>query len=719
MELLINGGSLELPPDFALELEERNPFFSEVGAQSLPMQLPFTPHNLQLLGRPERIAHTTKLTTEYEAIIRHGIFQKIGKLVIFSAGKESGIDATFYLNDGEFYTLIKEIHLNYINFANDPAYHPDPFSGTPAQKAIQWLQHFEIVRQPHNDLNEPYLIFPACTKVIETTDDAGNKTFDYELLNQPDLSHTTDRGHPLLGYEERTVNDVIVPVGYGVSPFLKFNYLLRMLFAHFGYSLQPSLFDTDPDLASMVVLNNNADTICGGTLDYRQLVPNCSVTTFLNTIRNKFCCEFIPDGRTKSINVRFFQDDALDPDADLSPFVAGHPLYTHESFKQVRLSAGASLPFATPAAETMEQFLADYLYSSSADENDFLNAQQFTFGEVIFRQSTGQFYKQSSGAGTDSLVPVGSCFFGYDKKDAHLEYDERIADDEQVPVLHYDPLNQYGNRQLLPIIGERKHLNTGIKKTAAAADIETEAENPDQTKIMLCYPLGTPFCYDYNGHEAGSLSLQYAGANGLFVRFWRAYDALLRHAFRKITCRLQMPLAEFLKFNIYTPKLLNGMPVLPHSIKYSISRKGLAISELQLLTLRLQQPFDLGAEQLVPPFTASDYYWVRNNDAEAVAHSTQYEEAFMNYQLLTAPTKPLPEYDPPTEAQYNAGGKYHQETFRLQVNFWIIDGYTPGTAIDIDTGQVYPGPDDGIPLLSLELDYHAWLEPKKKSNTRP
>ena len=111
---------------------------------------------------------------------------------------------------------------------------------------------------------------------------------------------------------------------------------------------------------------------------------------------------------------------------------------------------------------------------------------------------------------------------------------------------------------------------------------------PEQTKIMFCFnggshlkiPFGTPYCYYKDGTAWGDISLQYAGAEGLFVRFWKQYDALLRHAFRKVTAKLQMPLSDFLKFNIFTPKLLNGVPVLPVNMKYTISRKGIEISEI-------------------------------------------------------------------------------------------------------------------------------------------
>jgi hypothetical protein len=696
MELLINGKPLALATDFAIEMEEHNPFFSEIGDQSLPVQLPFTPYNLALLDHPERIARTAKLDNEHEAVIRHGVFQKNGKIVIFSADRENGIEATFYMNDGEFYTKIKDVHLNYINFAGDPDYNPDPFAGTAAEKAALWMKRFEAVQR--EDIKAPYAVFPVCTRAEEQTDDNGNKSYKYEYLNEPDLSTLDNNLHPLTGYQERIFNDVRCPVGYGVTPFLKFNYLLKMLFLHFGYALQPSRFDTDADLKKLVLLNSNADTVCAGKLDYRQLVPDCSVTTFLDTVRNKFCCEFIPDSRTKTVTVHFFEHGHLEPDMDLSPFVVDKPLAAHEPFRQLRLSAGTGLTFANPAAETMEQLIKDYDYSSALNEQEFANIDHPAFNEIFLRKATGQFYRQTSSGQDVNLRPIGSSLFDYDKKNEGLEYDERTAGDQQVPLILE---SRNDTKLLLPLVSDRKHLNTGIK---TKTDDEAAEESDGKTDIMLCFyafyagniylRAGSPRCYNARGEKMGTLSLEYAGSDGLFVRFWKQYDALLRHAFRKITCRLQMPLADFLKFNIFTPKLLNGTPVLPVSIKYRIARAGVEIAEVEFRTLRLQLPCNLEVEQLVPPFNAAQYYWEAKNSIPQLLLEHPY---WYNLHLLTSPPPPSA-YDAPTEQQFLDG-----ETLQL------------GDFLMSICEDQYNSHYNEMESIEYTVPYTAWLEPRVKN----
>ncbi|MDR3286674.1 MAG: hypothetical protein LBT27_04460 [Prevotellaceae bacterium] len=692
MELLINGKQLELSTDFAIEMEETNPFFNEQGSQSIPGKAVFSMYNLTLLGHPERIQSTNKINTNINIVIRHGVFQRVGKMVIFSASKSDGIEFTIYFNDGEFYTKIKDVKMRDINFIMNA----DPFTGSYAEKATAWLQHFEQVQS--GQIETDYVIFPVATKITAGQDEKFLTDFTYEMLNEPDTSSTTNP-YKLLGYTERLIDNVQCPVGYGVTPFLKLNYLLRSLFLHFNYSLLPSLFDTDDDLSKIVVLNNNADTICSGKLDYKQLVPTCTITDFIECIQNKFCCIFVPDSGNKTVAIRFFQTpENLTPDADISKFVVETPIISHEPFKQIKLSAGTTLESAEPAAETLEQLVYENIYISEANESQFATANFFV-NEIVIRKSIGKVYKQISEDTSVSIKNIGSVFFNYDKKTADLEYDERNSQDEQTPLF----IKTVGERPRptfayhFPLIGNKQHLNTGIKEGK-----EISEEKDGDCKIMFCFDrgmqsnkiyLGTPLCYDLSGNLTGNLSLQYAGAKGLFIRFWKEYDALLRHAFRKINCKLNMPVSDFLRFNICTPKLINGTPVLPVNIKYNISNKGIIISEAEFLSLRLLKPYNLEDEQRIPEFNTSQYYWIRdNNRDEVIAYAkNKYGSGIVFF--ITEYPPDVRTYQPPTEAQYNAGGRYHVQQCACEIRNY-------GSS--------------GIYSVLETTTYTTWLEPKSK-----
>ena len=54
-----------------------------------------------------------------------------------------------------------------------------------------------------------------------------------------------------------------------------------MIFSAYGFTLVENPFATDYQLSKMVVLNNVADTIVTGEIDYRNLMPDCTVNEFL------------------------------------------------------------------------------------------------------------------------------------------------------------------------------------------------------------------------------------------------------------------------------------------------------------------------------------------------------------------------------------------------------------------------------------------------------
>ena len=57
MKLTLEQGEIALPEDFAFQIESNHPFFSDEGTASVPVTLPASPENLDLLGHPESICN--------------------------------------------------------------------------------------------------------------------------------------------------------------------------------------------------------------------------------------------------------------------------------------------------------------------------------------------------------------------------------------------------------------------------------------------------------------------------------------------------------------------------------------------------------------------------------------------------------------------------------------------------------------------------------------
>jgi hypothetical protein len=137
---------------------------------------------------------------------------------------------------------------------------------------------------------------------------------------------------------------------------------------------------------------------------------------------------------------------------------------------------------------------------------------------------------------------------------------------------------------------------------------------------------------------------------------------------------------------------------LPTNLKYSISAKGIRITEAEFLTLRLLKPYNLEEEQEVPPFNPNDtpYYWVRfNNIVEVLQNAKNQYTLFNNITLQLIEFPPAPGYyTSPTEAQYNAGGQYHTAQYQCQIKGRFMWG--------------------GDITVIATTTYTAWLEPRSR-----
>ena len=88
---------------------------------------------------------------------------------------------------------------------------------------------------------------------------------------------------------------VDVPFGFGITPFLKVSFVIKKIIEHFGYSVGESVFESDVSFKQLVLVNNVADAIVGGVLDYTQLLPTCNVSDFILALQKKFGLVFICD----------------------------------------------------------------------------------------------------------------------------------------------------------------------------------------------------------------------------------------------------------------------------------------------------------------------------------------------------------------------------------------------------------------------------------------
>ena len=112
MDIIHESGKAYDLGDIQLTLSRMNPFFNDYGEQSLPVTLPPTDKNRELLIYPDNMAGISKASQRINAMIQHGVFSIPCRQAILSANRKSGIETSFYLNTGAFYEKIKDVPLS-------------------------------------------------------------------------------------------------------------------------------------------------------------------------------------------------------------------------------------------------------------------------------------------------------------------------------------------------------------------------------------------------------------------------------------------------------------------------------------------------------------------------------------------------------------------------------------------------------------------------------
>lgn len=116
MEIITEGGGLDIPADYTCDFEFINPMLSEVGSQTAPGTLPYTPRNLKLLDYPQRYDRANKYTIKRNVILREGTFQKRATQAVLKANEKDKIVTTFYLDEAIFYEKIKDVQMSAVNY---------------------------------------------------------------------------------------------------------------------------------------------------------------------------------------------------------------------------------------------------------------------------------------------------------------------------------------------------------------------------------------------------------------------------------------------------------------------------------------------------------------------------------------------------------------------------------------------------------------------------
>lgn len=538
----------QLPADFMPELSRTNPFLTDEGSQSVPLTLPASNHNMALLGFSYRTTPTNRPAQKLKVILSDQNVWMRGTLFIEKSNKKEGIDCTLYINEGEINEKIKDHKLKDLKW---PKY--EGIGDNLIAKTRYWMRSFTSIMGEKENSNPDYYIFSVTTDYVFVTD--SSRQFNDTLI----LNETIIPSGPIeyVAMKERKYKDgygesateYTVPMGYGVTPFLRISYMLRHIFSFFGYTLQSNIFDTDISLSRLCLINNTADAIVAGNLDYSQLMPeNLSVEDFLSTIRKKYAIEFVESNGFVSV-ITWNQVLEDKPDQDLSAYIREDPSWTNEDKKSLQIEY-------QPTGEMDEYYIT---------------------------------YKTLK----HNAVPKTKS--------------EDIKTNDKTPFHELSYISYYKLNFTAPYIGGITHKNSDL---VVSGNIEDE--DNEELEIIFCFSIpgeqrlkfddtyryyaGTIWSYDNQDEIWGTLSLvineitedvnpTIKAKDNIYNKMYKKRDEMLQYANQLIVYKALLPSNIVANINITKSKIINGQKVLIERIDYVFGQTEL----MQITTHTLHQ----------------------------------------------------------------------------------------------------------------------------------
>lgn len=625
---LEKGEAYNLKPDTQIQVERTNPFFNEYGEQTTPLELPASERNRRILGFPDSFGRRVKMTAT-DVAIQDGEYFAQCRQVVLSAQYKGSISTSFYINDGSFYSRIQKVKLK------------DIFKGEfiPGVNTVE--EGINFCRNLRNNSNEHYGIFP-----ILFTDDSGRKNgANYKFMNafgkekvlkytrpyewMPELPSVIGF-HPDLSGDDcdfynavqriEYVNEIPITLapGYYMSPFIRANYLLKRVFAYFGYELQENFFTQTEPFNKMVVINKVMDVLVNGKIKVADLVPDITCADFISVFRKKFCCEFTSDEGKRTADIIFLRDTLNDtPKVDLTHCVTQEPTLSYKSendYKRVTLAA------------------SDKVDSEISDSYDDLDSLVKANPNAYFDPVDGAIYKTGWSGDFQVTVKVAEASQNYNTGET-LEAKE-IKVPELIPefrTLSYkDTVEEedfnYDMGKFL-YVGDYQTLNS--KMVVATEPKEHTSEKAEKQKAILAFtylsdgrPEGTISAYDVNAPSHPRIfdyALHYNGPQGVFEKFYREYDLLLRNSLHDMKVKLLLSQSQKQNLPSYEKVVIRGVPFLFNKLKFTLGGKNEPV-ESELYTVSLMQPA-ISAPTINEQLKAMDvkYKWVGKETQTSVS----------------------------------------------------------------------------------------------------
>lgn len=696
MEIRKNGKTLDLGPDFSMQIDDTNPIFNERGSQSVPATVPVTRRNMEIMEgihRPD--AGVNPNLPEGSVDVIDGAYIRRGMLNVTDASLREGMTFNIGFDNSRAYQKWQNRNLR--DLGNLPV-------RTPSREGDVMLTDLTIIYQGYDRNQNPdapewwddLAVFPIAVRREEKEERDGkkNENPDWEILNTPTESRNLWMPSSVYRTLDGERTEVKVPYQYGVTAFVRIWKILELVFGDIGLSVERNPLKEDTELRRIVALNNTADAICRNELRYSDLMPDCSVQEFLNAMWVRFGLTYTVNFEEGKADVRLLNEilhGSTGPSLD--ELLTKRELIRYRGAEYVKMSAGTKIEGAAPATRRFEDYVGnlgsqnvkvganvghwtkgidgqrwtqelydgyvddredpdwddrdgdrddrpdwDYDWDDRDDDRDdgrdtyslrslraVGTSEEDKEREAILGREvvTGKWYKLDATNGRTR--ENSSSFFDWDPEPEGMEAFELTSTDECVAVGQVQKDQDYEGdlffRGYMPLylVGSR-HFHSYI--TGSDGNRMEEKEDGENTPLalMIAYTSGhstvgrlTP--EKENGRRTllddGSmpeLTLYFQFADGLFARYWRDFDEILRHGNREVEAEIRIAKTKLSGTDMFEPVKIGGLRCLTDRMSYSLPSEGREANvEVTLRAIQPQGEYDIDKEQGIPGIRMGGY----------------------------------------------------------------------------------------------------------------
>ena len=165
--------------------------------------------------------------------------------------------------------------------------------------------------------------------------------------------------------------------------------------------------------------------------------------------------------------------------------------------------------------------------------------------------------------------------------------------------------------------------------------------------------------------------LQFYGKRGVFEKFWRDYDNLMRNALQPVKAKFLLSQSQKQNLPAHEKVVVNGVPMFLDKLKFALGGDTEA-QESELLTINIEEPanYAITPDNMFP--SNFQYYWTAYAEYQELTKE-QYENAEDQEAEFTVVYPPIP------SVSYTGKRQYVQTSARKQIDsiiIWDIPKYT-------------------------------------------